>query len=324
MNTNRIVQRLKHNTFLQKIVLFLKSIRFRGGKISLFFILKTFVEKLGQGELLERANAVAFSFTLAIFPAVLFLFTLTPYIHELVPTVDSESIMIFMGQIMPPRMFRVVEATVYDILSHSRGDLLTFGFILSLFLATNGTMSLMAAFNSRYKMAHKHRSYIKTRLVATWLTLVLAIVVIASIVLLVVGEFMVTYLIDHSPIDISNFTIYALLLTRFLVLFIVFWIAISSLYYFGPEVHSNWSFFSYGSFIATTLCLTSSYIFSAYLTKFGTYNKLYGSIGVMIALMVWIMIISVILLVCYEFNAANHHATQLTKDKRNHPMLEQL
>lgn len=319
---DRILEKLKNNILIDKIVLFLKRIRFRGGKISLYFILRTFVQKVSQGELLERANAVAFSFTVAIFPAILFLFTLIPYIHKFIPSVDNESIITFMGQILPPNMFAVMEATVYDIVSHSRGDLLTVGFILSLILATNGTMSLITAFNSRYQVSNK-RNYFKTRLIATGLTFVLAFVVIAAIILLVIGEFVVIYIIDHSPVDISDFTIYALIVTRFLVLFIVFWFAISSLYYFGPEVHSNWSFFSYGSFTATLLSLIASYTFSSYIANFGTYNKLYGSIGVMIALMVWIMIISIILLVCYELNAAHHHATQLTKDKRNHPMLEE-
>ncbi len=319
---NRLAETLKRNKALNEIVRFLKGIRFRGGKVSLYFILKTFVLKLGQGELLERANAVAFSFTVAIFPAILFLFTLIPYIHNFIPSVDNESIMTFMGQIMPANMYSVVEATVYDIVSHSRGDLLTFGFLLSLILATNGTMSLLAAFNSRYKFSHT-RSYLKTRLVATWLTFVLAIVVIAAIVLLIVGEIAVNYVIEHSPVDIDNYTIYALQFLRLLVLFVVFWVAISSLYYFGPEVHSNWRFFSFGSFFATIFSLIASYAFSAYIARFGTYNKLYGSIGVMIALMIWIMILSVILLVCYELNAAIHHATQLTKDKRNHPMLEE-
>jgi membrane protein len=319
---NNIARKLKYNPLFIKVLLFLKSVRFRGGKISLYFILKTFIEKVSQGELLERANAVAFSFTVAIFPAILFLFTLIPYIHNFIPSVDNENIIQFMGQILPPNMFVVMETTVHDIVDHSRGDLLTVGFFLSLILATNGTMSLIAAFNSRYKVSRK-RSYLKTRLVATWLTFVLAIVVIAAIVLLVIGEFAVTYLIEHSPVDISDVTIYALLVTRFLVLFLVFWFAISSLFFFGPEVHSNWSFFSYGSFIATVLSLIASYGFSAYIKMFGTYNKLYGSIGVMIALMIWIMILSIILLVCFELNAAHHHATQLTKDKRNHPMLEE-
>ena len=295
---NRIIDRLKNNWLINKTEVFLKKIRFRGGKLSLYFILKTFIQKVSQGELLERANAVAFSFTIAIFPAILFLFTLIPYIHKFIPRVDNESIIVFMGQILPPNMYVVMETTVHDIVSHSRGDLLTFGFLLSLILATNGTMSLLAAFNSRYQ-ASKKRSYLRTRLVATWLTFVLAIVVIAAIVLLVIGEFVVIYIIDHSPVDISNMTIYALILTRLFVLFLVFWFAISSLYYFGPEVHSNWRFFSYGSFIATILSLMASYIFSGYIAKFGTYNKLYGSIGVMIALMIWIMILSIILLVCY-------------------------
>jgi membrane protein len=319
---NRIAKKFKYNPLVIKAIIFLKSVRFRGGKISLYFILKTFIEKISQGELLERANAVAFSFTVAIFPAILFLFTLIPFIHNFIPSVDNENIIQFMGQILPPNMFVVMETTVHDIVDHSRGDLLTVGFFLSLILATNGTMSLITAFNSRYQASHK-RSYIKTRLVATWLTFVLAIVVIAAIVLLVIGEFAVTYLINHSPVDISDFTIYALIITRFLVLFIVFWFAISSLFYFGPEVHSNWSFFSYGSFVATVLSLIASYGFSAYIKMFGTYNKLYGSIGVMIALMIWIMILSIILLVSFELNAAHHHATQLTKDKRNHPMLEE-
>ncbi len=317
---SRIIKKLRYHPFLEKVRVFLKSIRFRGGKISLYFILKTFFQKLGQGELLERANAVAFSFTVAIFPAILFLFTLIPYIHKVIPSVDNASIITFMGQILPPNMFVIMEATVYDIVSHSRGDLLTVGFILSLILATNGTMSLLSAFNSRYQ-ASKKRSYFKTRLVATWLTFILAIVVIAAIVLLIIGEFVVIYIVDHSPVDISNMTIYGLLIIRFFVLFIVFWFAISSLYFFGSEVHNNWSFFSYGSFIATILSLLASYTFSTYIAKFGTYNKLYGSIGVMIALMIWIMILSIILLVCYELNAAKHHAMQLTKDKRNHPML---
>ena len=138
---NRILERLRNNWLINKTVVFLKKVRFRGGKISLYFILKTFIQKVSQGELLERANAVAFSFTVAIFPAILFLFTLIPYIHKFIPKVDNESIITFMGQILPPNMYVVMETTVYDIVSHSRGDLLTFGFLLSLILATNGTMS---------------------------------------------------------------------------------------------------------------------------------------------------------------------------------------
>lgn len=299
----------------------LKRIRFRGGKVSLFFILKIFFQKVKKDDILERANAVAFSFTIAVFPAVIMIFTLTPYIHNFIPEVDGNTIMVFLSEIIPPSVFESVEATVNDIVSHSRGDILTLNALLALFLASNGTMSLMAAFNSRYKAGH-NRSYIKVRLVATTLTVMLAFVVILAIILLVVGQVALDYVVDLAPLDISSQTISLVLILRFIVLFIVFLLAISSLYYFGSEVKQNWAFLSVGSLMATLLSLASSYGFTAYVASFGTYNKLYGSIGAMLAFMIWVMIISIILLMCYELNASIHYCIQLTKDKRNHPMLE--
>ena len=304
-----------------RLIKTLKRIRFRGGKVSLFFIFKIFIEKLQKDEILERANAVAFSFTIAVFPAVIMIFTLIPFIHSYIPEVDGPAIMEFMSQIMPPSVYQSVEVTINDIVSHSRGELLTFNALLALFLASNGTVSLMSAFNSRYKAGRK-RSYLKTRLVATGLTVMLAVVVILSVLLLVVGQVVMDYIVGLSPIEISSDTINLVLVLRFLVLFIVFLLAISVLYYFGAEVHKNWAFFSIGSFTATLLSLAASYTFSSYISSFGTYNKLYGSIGAMLAFMIWVMIISIILLTCYELNASIHYCIQLTKDKRNHPMLE--
>lgn len=305
------------NRFIQV----LRGVRFRGGKVSLFFILKIFIEKLKKDEILERANAVAFSFTVAVFPAVIMIFTLIPYIHKFIPEIDSVAIMGFLSEIMPPSVFDSVEVTIQDIVSHSRGELLTFNALLALFLASNGTMSLISAFNSRYT-AGRTRSYFKTRLVATGLTIMLAFVVILSVLLLIVGQVALDYITSVTPLEISSDTINMVLVLRFVVLFIVFLLAISVLYYFGAEVHKNWAFFSIGSLTATLLTLASSYIFSYYIASFGTYNKLYGSIGAMLAFMIWVMIISIILLTCFELNASIHYCIQLTKDKRNHPMLE--
>ncbi len=312
----------KNHPVLEQIVLFLKRIRFKGDKISLYFLIKTFIEKVQKDEILERANAVAFSFTMSIFPAVIFLFTLIPFIHNFIPSVDSASIMEFFGSLMPPSIFETVEATIQDIVSHSRGGLLTFGALMALFLATNGTNSIMVAFNSRYQTKRK-RNFIQQRLVALWLTLIMAFVLVLAILLLIGGQIAIDYLVEVSFFDIDSYIIYLAKFVRLLVLFIVFAIAISSLFYFGSEVDQKWSFFSYGSISATILTLGVSYIFSIYISSFGTYNKLYGSIGAMLALMFWIMLISIILLVCYEINASVHHAIQLTKDKRKHHILEE-
>lgn len=319
---DKFIAYLKSHPILNRIIVLLKGIRFRGDKISLFFLIKTFIEKVQKDEILERANAVAFSFTMSVFPAILFLFTLIPFIHNFIPSVNSESIMEFMGTLMPESMYTVVESTVQDIVSKSRGGLLTFGAFMALFLATNGTMSLMVAFSSRYQTLQK-RGYLKKRLIAVGLTLVMAFVLVLAILLLIGGQIAIDYLVEFAFFDMDSYVIYLAKFVRLIVLFVVFSIAISSLFFFGSEIHQKWSFFSYGSITATILTLIVSYIFSSYISSFGTYNKLYGSIGAMLALMFWIMLISIILLVCYEINASVHHAIQLTKSKHTHHILEE-
>ncbi|HMQ00069.1 MAG TPA: YihY/virulence factor BrkB family protein, partial [Cyclobacteriaceae bacterium] len=136
-------------------------------------------------EILERANAVTFNFTLAIFPAIIFLFTLMPYVSSIIPQVSAESIMSLFHDIMPESMYEVAASTVEDMLSNTRGSLLTFGFLFSLYLSTNGMMALMTAFNAIY-MTRENRSTWRMRLVATGLTFILAFVLVLAIVLLIV------------------------------------------------------------------------------------------------------------------------------------------
>ncbi|MDH5475384.1 MAG: YihY/virulence factor BrkB family protein [Cyclobacteriaceae bacterium] len=285
----------------------MKSIRFYKGEFSLYSVLHIFTKKVLSDEILERANGVAFSFTVSIFPAIIFLFTLTAYISNFIPEVNQESIMAFFQGIMPESMFTVVASTIEDIIGNARGGLLTFGALLSLFLATNGMMSLINAFNSCYATLDK-RSYFKTRFIATLLTIMLAFVLFLAIILLVMGQFALDFIHEFQLVNTSGIEFYLIVILRFVVLFIVFFIAISAIYYFGPAVHYNWRFFSIGSFLSTLLCLFISYGFSYYIANFGTYNKLYGSIGALLGLMVWQYLLSTVLLVGYEVNASIHQA----------------
>jgi membrane protein len=294
----------------------MRKIKFKKwDNVSLYKIIKLFTRNLMQDEILNRANGVAFSFILAIFPAIIFLFTLIPYVSQVIPEVNSESIMLFLAEILPANMYDTIAVTVQDIVNNQRGGLLTFGFIFSLYLATNGMMSLMGAFNACYKTDDK-RGGLKTRLIATALTVNLAFVLFLAIILLVVGQLVLDYTLSHlSEFEwlkgIDSFTVYLIFALRFLVIFIVFFLAVSTIYYFGPAIHYNWRFFSIGSFLATLFILGISYGFSYYITNFGTYNKVYGSIGVLIALMIWIQLITVVLLIGYEINASIHDAARM-------------
>lgn len=294
------------------LITWMKRVRFRRYEnVSLYKILKIFITNLLNDDILDRANGVAFNFILAIFPAVIFLFTLIPYVTNFFPEINTESIMAFLGQQIPPSMFEVVSSTVLDIVSNQRGGLLSLGFVFSVYLSTNGMMALMRAFNACYRTI-ENRSGIKTRLIATGLTINMTFVLFLAIILLVVGQFVLEAIMANLPafdwINMSYFTVVLLFVLRFVTIFIAFFLAISFMYYFGPAIHYNWRFFSVGSFLATLLSLAVSYGFSFYVTNFGTYNKVYGSIGVLIALMIWIQLITIVLLVGYEVNASIHDA----------------
>ncbi len=293
----------------------LKRIKFkRFDNLSLYKFLKIFTHNIEEDEILDRANGVSYNFILAIFPTIIFLFTLIPYISAYFPDITTASIMEFLGELMPPSMYEVVSSTVIDILDNQRGGLLTFGFVFALFLATNGMMALMRSFNACYRTVEK-RSAIKMRLVAIGLTLMLATVLFLAVILLVVGQVVINYVTENisgfSQLNLDSYTIYLILFLRFFIIFVVFFFTVSAIYYFGPAVHYNWSFFSIGSLLATFAGLGISYGFSYYVTNFGSYNKVYGSIGALIALMVWIQLLTTVLLYGYEINASLHYGTKM-------------
>lgn len=293
------------------LIHWLKRIKLKRYNVSLYQIIKLLIKNLYNDDILERANGVSFNFILAIFPAIIFLFTLTPYIFSFFPALDQTSIMLFLSEYTPPSMFEAIESTIMDIISNQRGGLLTFGFVFSLYLATNGMMALMRAFNAVYKTVER-RSAWRMRLTATGLTFGLSFVLVIAIILLVVGELALDYLLVYLPdfawFHPDNYTVQLLMVLRFIVLYMAFFLAFSMMYYFGPAVHYNWRFFSVGSTIATIGSLAISYGFSYYITNFGTYNRVYGSIGVLIAIMIWIQLITIVILIGYEVNATIHSA----------------
>jgi len=293
----------------------LKRIKFKKhDNLSLYKFLKIFIFNINEDEILDRANGVAYNFILAVFPAIIFLFTLIPYISHYFPEITTQTIMEFLQEVTPPNMYSAASSTILDIVSIHRGGLLTLGFVFAIYLSTNGMMALMRAFNACYRTVDR-RNWFRMRLTSTLLTLMLAIVLLSAIAMLIAGQFSLNYVTTHiekfSEVNLHSYTIYFLFVLRFIIIFIVFFIAISCVYYFGPAVHYNWSFFSIGSFVATLSVLAISYGFSYYITNFGSYNKVYGSIGALIALMAWVQLITVILLFGYEINASLHYARKV-------------
>ncbi|MES2734180.1 MAG: YihY/virulence factor BrkB family protein [Bacteroidota bacterium] len=266
---------------------------------NLYRILTILAAKLGRDDIDQRANAVAFNLTLSIFPAIIFLFTLIPYIP--IPHLDKQ-IMDFLSDVLPKGIYRDAAATIQDIISRPRGNLLSLGFVLALYAATNGMVALMTAFNRTYRTT-ENRTFIKKRLVAVVLTFALAFVLFLSILLLIVGEIVLDWIVTESLIN-EDFTYYLILILRYIIVFLSFFGMVSFIYYLAPSIHKRWRFFSLGSIVASSLGIIITQLFSYYFSNFASYNKLYGSIGTIIAFMIWIYLISIIILLGFELNAS--------------------
>jgi membrane protein len=212
------------------------------------------------------------------------------------------------AEIIPETIYQEAETTIMDIVSKPRQSLLSIGFFLALFLATNGVVSMMNAFNAVYR-TKENRNFWKTRVIAISIVFVLVLAICGAVVIMIFGG-SVLYKISEWEIVSSNLYYYMLTFFRFLVLLSVFLFATAYIFRFAPAVHDKWKFFSAGSLTAGVLITLGFYLFTFYLNNFATYNKLYGSIGAMIAVMLWLFITSLIILVCFEINVSLDKAAE--------------
>ncbi len=262
--------------------------------------LKKITDKITGNELGERASSVAYSLILAIFPTIIFLFTLIPYIH-FIPNMDQR-ILSFFASVLPAGTFDAVDTTIKDIISRPNGGVLSFGFILALYSATSGMVALMNAFNASHRTAEQ-RGFLMKRGVAVGLTAALAVSLFVAIAALVVGGVVIDYLLKFG--FFNNIIFYYLLkIARYLLVFGVFVGVVSMIYRYGPDVNMKWTFVTPGSTIASVLIVLSTLAFSYYVGNFGSYNKVYGSIGTLIALMIWTNLICLLLVLGFEINVS--------------------
>jgi len=237
-----------------------------------------------------------------MFPLMLFLLNIIPYIQYFFPDVSTINILGFIQEIIPATIYIEAESTIMDIVSRPRQGMLSFGFFLALFLSTNGVVSMMNAFNACYK-TRENRGFFTTRAIAIAVVIVLVLDLCAAALVMIFGSQLLDQLIEQGIVT-DTFAYYLVAFFRFLVLLFLFMMATSFIFRFAPAVHDRWRFFSTGSITSSLLITAGFYMFSFYLTNFATYNRLYGSIGTMIAIMLWLLITSIIILIGFEVNVA--------------------
>jgi membrane protein len=240
---------------------------------------------------------------LALFPAIIFLFSLIPYLP--IPNFQNQLLDLIQG-VVPKNAYEAMRETIEDIIKHQRGGLLSLGFVFAFYFTTNGFMALMRGFNTSYHVQEK-RSPVKQRIVAFNLTFVLSVLLMVATAL-IIGSAALTKFLVKKHILKTKTQILFVLFGKWIIVLALFFIAISFLYYYAPSVKKKWRFVSAGSTFATVLTILASVGFAYFVNNFGQYNKVYGSIGTLIVVMLWIYFNSFILLLGFELNTSIHQA----------------
>jgi membrane protein len=295
--------------FWGRILIKAKKVTFPGlDGMALYDVMVFFWRSIVDGSLSTRASAIAFSFFLAIFPAIIFIFTLIPYIP-----IDNfqDQLFLLIKDMVPAEAFTAIEETVENILKVKRSGLLSLGFFMALIFSTNGFASMMSAFDASLH-SFERRTWLGQRLIALLLLAILSVLLTIAIALITYGQSFINYLVNNGYLK-DHFIFYALTLGKWIVILFLFFIANSFLFYLAPAKKTKWRFISAGGTLSTILCIFTFVGFSYYINNFGQYNKLYGSIGTLLVIMLLMYLISMILLIGFELNASINEAIKQSK-----------
>ena len=271
--------------------------------VPLYDVALFFWRSIVDGAITTRASAVAFSFFIAFFPGLIFLFTLIPYIP--IDNFQNE-LLLLIEQVVPESTFATIDETVTDIVKIQRSGLLSLGFFLALIFATNGIASMMSAFDATIHSIYR-RTWLSQRLAATILLFILLVLLTVAIALLTGGQDFINYL-DTKDFIKDGFIVFLLIVGKWIITIALFFFAYAFLYYMAPAKKTQWRFISAGGTLATILSIITLVGFTYYINNFGQYNKLYGSIGTLLIILLLMYIMSLILLVGFELNASIYQA----------------
>ena len=288
--------------FILTITKKIKPIGFAG--LSIYDVARFFWKGLMEGAITTRASSLAFNFFLAFFPSIIVFFTLIPYIP-----IDGlqETLMELLSVVLPPSTNEITFQALDDIINNPRGGLLSIGFILALYFATNGINSLIEAFNASYHI-REVRPLIQQRILSLGLTLLLSMMLIIAISSIIFGKLAVNYLTEFELISDNAGKL--ILYGKWFIILLMLFVGISILFHLGPSIKSKWKLFTPGSILATLGIIITSICFNYYINHFSQYNKVYGSIGTLMIILIWMYFNSIILLTGFELNASISNAKE--------------
>ncbi|SDW67457.1 YihY/virulence factor BrkB family protein [Aequorivita viscosa] len=296
---------------IRDVIRLAKRIKLPGlGDFSLYHLLDVYINGISKGSFSPRASSIAYSFFLALFPFLLLLLNLIPYI----PIEGFQTrFLIFVEALLPPQTTQFFYPIIADIAVNPRAGLLSMVFFLSIFLSANGVNAIFSAFGYSFH-SKSNRSFVRQYLVAMAVSVFLALLLLTSVGIILYGEYVIRDLKSRAYIDNDVFWI---LFFQFLIFVAMIYIIIATLYYYGTKEGKVSKFFSIGALLTTVLFILTTYFFGVYINNFSNYNELYGSIGALLILMLYIWINSNLLLLGFELNISIQRLREKIETKPN-------
>lgn len=274
-------------------------------------LVKSVYREMKRDNAFDGAAVLAYYLTLAIFPAMIALLAVTPYLP--IARVD-EAIMDLMREALPTRAADMFAGVVQQVTSERRGGLLTFGLAAAYWSASNGMYAVMRQLNAAFDVKEE-RPFLRARATAMLLSLLFGILVLAGFSLIVLGGVIQSWIGDRfgfSDVLLDFFIVF-----RWVVIVLSLLLAISLTYYLAPNRSHPFRLFTAGSATATALLIVASYAFSLYTSNFGSYSNVYGSIGAMVLLMLWLYIAGLVVLAGAEVDEVLEKGTRPDDRRRS-------
>jgi membrane protein len=262
-----------------------------------------------------RSASISFRIFLAFFPAIITLFTLIPFIP-----IDNFQEDVFLGfkSILPGDTFQFIEGTLYDLINKKQSTLLSIGFVLMFYYASASMNAIMQAFQNSQHIETSTHPFI-VRILSFIMMLVLGVMFLLAMILTSLSES--TFVAMHEKGIIGDKGVIPFLTFGQWSISITFVYCIITILYnsgMNMRIRKNWKFLNTGSIFTTVLLILTSFGFSYFLENFAQFNKLYGSLGTLMVILIWLNLNMVILLVGFDLNALIRkklRATRLSKHK---------
>ena len=286
----------------------IKPIGFEG--LSLYAVGNFFLEGLKEGALTIRGAAIAFRLFLAFFPAILVMLSLIP----LVPIVHfQENLFFSIEEVLPGDTFALFEKTIEDLIINKHNQVLSVSFLVGLFFASNSINAILSGFNGSVNLERKG-GLLKTRLYSLGVLFVMAAVVFVCMALITLSEVIFDYGFAHIDMN-ASLAQFLVASVRYIIIITLIYSVVTLLYNVGNLDAKRFKFFSAGASLTTMFFLVSTIGFAIYLNNFGNYNELYGTLGTLVVLLVWLDFNCLILLLGFELNASISKATLISEIK---------